>query len=244
MSFRVAFDLDGVLADLTSAYRAVERRLFGAEPATGSPELPEDAAEAADGASAEPAAEESEAGDRRRDAQLAEARRRDAVWRAMLATENFWTTLPPLEAGAVPRLAALAARYGWEVVFLTQRPASAGEPVQRQTQRWLAAQGFDLPSVLVLRGSRGPVAAALHLDYLVDDTPQHCVDARAESAAKPILVVREPDAARERVAESLGIVVVRSAAAALDLIERAQLAALEPPAQPSRLGGWGRRASR
>ena len=67
-------------------------------------------------------------------------------------------------------------RHRWEVFFITQRPFTDGETVQRQTQRWLVAQGFDLPSVLVLRGSRGAAAAALGLDYHVDDRPQNCVD--------------------------------------------------------------------
>ena len=45
-------------------------------------------------------------------------------------------------------------RHRWEVFFITQRPATEGQTVQRQTQRWLVEQGFDLPSVLVISGSR------------------------------------------------------------------------------------------
>ncbi len=221
MSLRIAFDLDGVLADLAGAYRAVERRLFGREDeaegdiGTDSPEPP-------DGAPPDARADRRDEADRRAAALAAAARRREQVWDAIASTRDFWTTLAPIEDGAVARLAALAARYGWEVVFVTQRPATAGETVQRQTQRWLAAQGFDLPSVLVVRGSRGALAAALGLDYLVDDTPQHCVDVRAESSAKPILIQRDPDPSRERTARGLGITVVRSVGEALDLLERAQ----------------------
>ena len=91
-------------------------------------------------------------------------------------------------------------RHRWEVFFITQRPFTAGETVQRQTQRWLVAQGFDLPSVLVLHGSRGTAAAALRLDYHVDDRPQNCIDVSVDSNAKTILIVPEveQDGDRER----------------------------------------------
>ena len=55
-------------------------------------------------------------------------------------------------------------RRGLEVFFITQRPATVGQTVQRQTQYWLRQQGFDLPSVLVISGSRGAAAGALRLD--------------------------------------------------------------------------------
>ena len=83
---------------------------------------------------------------------------------------DFWTTLQPLDPGAVRRIHELMIRYRWEVFFITQRPATEGQTVQRQTQRWLVEQGFDLPSVLVISGSRGAAAGALRLNYHVDDS--------------------------------------------------------------------------
>ena len=80
----------------------------------------------------------------------------------------------------------------WEVFFITQRPATRGETVQRQTQRWLVAQGFDLPSVLVIAGSRGAAAGALRLDYHVDDLAQNCVDVLSD------LGTPDPDRAARR----------------------------------------------
>ena len=38
---------------------------------------------------------------------------------------------------------------------------------------------------------------ALHLDVLIDDTVQHCVDVIAASEATPFLVLRKPDALLE-----------------------------------------------
>jgi hypothetical protein len=77
--------------------------------------------------------------------------------------------------------------------FITQRPATRGETVQRQTQRWLVEHEFDLPRVLVLAGSRGAAAGALGLDYHADDSAKNCLDVIAESRAKPILVLPDRD---------------------------------------------------
>jgi hypothetical protein len=130
-------------------------------------------------------------------------------------------TLSPLEPGAVARIQEMAVVYGWEVLFVTQRPDTAGDTVQRQTQLWLAAQGFDLPSVVVIPGSRGRAAAALKLDYLIDDSSKNCVDAISDShGTKPFLVLREPDAVSERSARKLGIRVARSVGECLDVLAR------------------------
>ena len=82
------------------------------------------------GTAAEPAGGSAPARDRSR---------RDAIWRQIVATEDFWTTLQPLDPTAVRRIQDLMLRHRWEVVFITQRPATRGDTVQRQTQRWLAA---------------------------------------------------------------------------------------------------------
>ena len=126
------------------------------------------------------------------------------------------------------RLHEVAARHKWDVFFVTQRPVTAGETVQRQTQRWLVEQGFDLPTVLVLCGSRGQVANALHLDFLVDDRLQHCVDVASESSAQAILILRRDDPTATQNAKRLGIEVIPSVAEGLDLIEREQEARVKP----------------
>src|SRR4029453_4241615 len=79
-------------------------------------------------------------------------RRREAVWAEIQATPDFWTTLQPIAEGGARRVHALMLQHRWEVFFITQRPATAGETVQRQTQRWLVDQGFDYPSVRVIPG--------------------------------------------------------------------------------------------
>ncbi len=163
-----------------------------------------------------------------------------AVWAAIRQTPDFWETLPPLGDGAVRRIHEMTLRHGWETFFITQRPATEGATAQRQTQRWLAAQGFDLPSVLVIDGGRGAAAAALRLHYHVDDTPSHCVDVKAESGARPILIVDERDLVGIASARRLGIATAPGIGAALDLLEQASAAHGKPGVlkQLAQLVGW------
>jgi hypothetical protein len=131
-------------------------------------------------------------------------------------------------------------RHRWEVFFITQRPRTDGETVQRQTQRWLVEQGFDLPSVLVLGGSRGAAAGALRLNYHVDDSPQNCVDVISDSRAKPILVIDRNDETTVASARKLGIGTVPAIGAALDILEQASTLRSQPGllARLASMVGW------
>lgn len=216
---RIGVDMDGVLADFASAFRDFEARLFG--PAADDPvEQPEDE-------------------EQRQERGILETRERyRAVWREIQGTEDFWRTLNPLEPGAVARLQDLSIRLRWEVFFITQRPPTAGDTVQRQSQRWLVEQGFELPSVLALSGPRGAAIRALRLDYHVDDSVQNCLDVVADSTAKIIHVSGDPkDAATAR---RLGIACVPGIAKALDILEQATAARTNPSLlqKLSSIVGW------
>ena len=150
------------------------------------------------------------------------------LWIRVGEIEDFWVTLDEIEPGAVARLAAFAALYGWEVLFVTQRPASAGETVQRQSQRWLQAHGFELPSVYVLGGSRGPVAEALALDAVLDDRPDNCVDIVTDSKARALLVWRRDPASIPPGTSQLGIEPVCSMAEALAILQQMSVRADQP----------------
>src|SRR5581483_6396016 len=137
------------------------------------------------------------------------------LWRHVESIDGFWESLTEIEPGAVARLAAIAAERRWEVIFLTRRPPSEGATAQVQSQRWLEAHGFRLPSAFVVQGSRGKIAAALALDVVVDDRPENCMDVIADSHARAILVWRHGMSAEPQAAARLGIPVVRSVAECL-----------------------------
>jgi 5' nucleotidase, deoxy (Pyrimidine), cytosolic type C protein (NT5C) len=223
MTHRIGFDMDGVLADFATAYRAIETRLYGPVEPVGI-DNPEEVASEEDGEREAPVP----------------SRRRDGIWAAIRETPDFWQTLAPIDSGAVRRIHEMTLRHRWETFFITQRPATEGATVQRQTQQWLVAQGFDLPSVLVINGSRGAAAGALQLDYLVDDSPTNCVDVKADSRANPILIVEDDDPVEIASARRLGIGTANSIAAALDILEQASIARAKPGVlrQLAQLVGW------
>jgi 5'(3')-deoxyribonucleotidase len=232
---RIAFDMDGTLADLSSAFTELEERLFGpADTAHGqpAPELRE--VEQHHGQA--PA----DAGGQGVKSRRNTTERRDDVWQAIESTPDFWTTLKPIDASAIARLYALTGAHNWEVFFITQRPQTAGGTVQRQTHKWLVDHGFPTPSVIPLSGGRGRAAAALRLDYLVDDTPQNCVDVLSDSTARAILLVHPDDALSTASARRLGIGTAHSIGEALDLLVRATAARANPSLfeKLRKVAGW------
>ena len=231
MPLRIAFDLDGVLADMERELVRQAEVLFG-ESMTRRLQTP--AAATPTGApAATPAAAETPAdapADQQAAAETApenvppllrlklSSRQQRRLWRHVESIENFWQTLEETEAGIVQRLATVAAECRWEVIFLTKRPQSAGATAQTQTQRWLQSKGFPIPSVYVVQGSRGRIAAALGLDIVVDDRPENCLDVVVDSKARAILVWRDDQKHLPAAAKRLGIGVVSSVAECLDIL--------------------------
>jgi len=187
MALRIAFDMDGVLADMEAALADHAEGLSGADDAT--------------------------------------SRR---LWQRVAAIENFWESLNELEPGTVARLHALALERRWEVIFLTRRPSTAGATAQIQTQRWLEARGFALPSVYVVQRSRGQIAAALALDFVIDDRPENCLDVAVDSKARPILVLRDDGTQLPAAIRRLGIGVVGSVSQCLDILAQIDVAEKSP----------------
>ena len=240
LPLRIAFDMDGTLADLHSAYAKVEEGLSdGAEveherPAPEVREVEQHAREDAPEAGTSPSS-----GGKRRSTRST-SQHRDRVWQAIEATPDFWTTLAPIDPGAIERLYQLTCELKWEVFFITQRPVTAGETVQWQTHKWLVEHGFPMPSVIPLSVSRGKAASALRLDYLVDDTPQNCVDVLADSSTRAILLVDSDDPLAGKSARRLGIGTAHSIQEALDLLVQATEARANPSLfeKLRKLAGW------
>jgi hypothetical protein len=228
MSLRIAFDLDGVLADMEAALVRHAESLFGDEiargfqPGAASPQhegsqesaTPEDPSDAQDPQTSPAAAESTPAVAKLRLTSRQERR----LWRHIATVENFWETLEETEPGIVARLAQIAAERRWEIVFLTKRPKTMGATAQVQSQRWLVSKGFPLPSVYVVQGSRGRIAAALDLNVVIDDRPENCLDVSIESKARAILIWRDDGKAPPAAARRIGIGVVRSVGDGLDVL--------------------------
>ena len=230
MTLRIGIDVDGVLADFDSAFRQVEHGMFGTSQTPQASTCDDEDESVAPSATLREATKN--AGE--------SATRQAAVWRRIRATADFWTTLRPCDAESIRRLHGMMLRHRWEVVFITQRPQTAGDTAQRQTQRWLTRHGFDMPSVLVIAGSRGAAANALRLTYHVDDSPRNCVDVKSESTARPILLVRPGETLKAKQAKALGIGVAMSIGECLDILEQASAVRDEKSAldRLAALVGW------
>jgi hypothetical protein len=210
MALRIGFDLDGVLADMDSALAREAERVFG----RATSKRRQATAQESDG---DPAA--APAGDAPPVSSLhLTARQQRKLWQHVATIPNFWETLDEIEPGSIARLGALAAERRWETIFLTKRPATAGETAQRQSQRWLEAKGYPLPSVFVVQGSRGRIAAALGLDFVIDDRTENCLDVVVDSGARAILVWRDSAQRLPESARQLGIGVVPSVGNCLDIL--------------------------
>ena len=228
MSLRIAFDLDGVLADMEAELirqaeiifgQAMTRRLQEGPAAAIVDEPSPDAAGSAD--SGPQAAAETITDTTPPLLKLKmTARQQRRLWQHVETIENFWETLQELEPGVIKQLSALARDRRWEIIFLTKRPETAGFAAQVQTQRWLESKGFTLPSAFVVQGSRGRIAAALNLDIVIDDRPENCLDVVIDSKARAILVWREAESPLPLAARRLGIGVVKSVSECLEVLER------------------------
>jgi len=235
-SKRIAFDLDGVLADMESELVRQAIALFGDAMAREPPER------APDTPAEDPGERDRTAGDgTSRDETppsvkwklTAQQQRR--LWQHVASIGNFWETLDEIEPGTVKRLASIARDRRWDVIFLTRRPETAGATAQVQSQRWLASKGFALPSVYVVQASRGRIAAALDLDAVVDDRPENCLDVVVDSGAAAILVRRDNREALPAAVARMGIRVVRSMAECLDALVQPPWSTL--PTSPSPAAG-------
>jgi hypothetical protein len=210
MGLRIAFDLDGTIADMYVVLYKEAEGLFG----------PDVFAKAIDEHPKTETAASDESDSRKVIEQLhLTGRQQMQLWDHVKTIENFWNTLPEIEPGIVARISDMALKRRWEVIFLTTRPVVAGDTVQVQSQRWLKAKGFPLPSVFVVQRSRGRIADALQLDAVVDDRPENCLDVAVESKAKPILIWSSDPKLLPAGSKRLGVRMASTISEALEILE-------------------------
>jgi len=221
---RVAFDLDGTLADMEAVLRRMAAELF--PPSTRVPDASIRQARSGLRSSDEPV-ESGESADARAaagtpppdpthfDLTPGQWRR---LWAHVRRTEDFWFSLPEIDEGIVAHIASRAEARRWEVIFLTTRPKVRGQTTQAQSQKWLEAHGFARPSVFVVQRSRGLIAHALELDAVVDDRLENCVDVALESKAAAILI-RPSNSSTAQHQRPVGVRVVGSIREALTVLE-------------------------
>jgi len=229
MHLRVACDLDGTLANLEHALQREAQRIFG-ELVSVRAHTPRRVTV--------PSRDHVDARDSRSGGaipRVLNALEQRRLWSHVSEIDNFWETLQEIEPDAISRLAATAAARRWEVIFLTSRPDTAGDPVQVQSQRWLRTHGFEWPSVCVVSESRGSIAASLSLDAVIDDSPENCVDVTADSSAAPLLVWRDAADRLPPGLRRLPIHVVSSIADAIEYLTRFSADATEPRPRLGRL---------
>jgi hypothetical protein len=211
---RLGFDLDGVVADFRTAFLEEAARLLGRDairkPGSPMPDL------------------DSVTPD--------EAKR---VWKVITSTPNWWLGLAPYEPAQIARLYQLTRRFRWEVSFMTMRIPTAGDSVQFQSQAWLEAYGYYIPSVITVPGSRGEIANGLRLDVVVDDQFLNCLEVVGASQAKAILMLQQQaDAALEQQATDRGIAVVHRLEEVLDVLLQLQDILPQKRGVAMRLADW------
>src|SRR5437016_8381182 len=122
---RIAFDLDGVLADLHRTFAATALRLF--------PELDPGIVASPETGASPPSTDDAQAEKEEESPALPLDRHQSAaVWRELCNQTDFWESLEEIEKGSIARISSIADERRWEVLFITSRPLAAGATVQRQ----------------------------------------------------------------------------------------------------------------
>jgi 5'(3')-deoxyribonucleotidase len=98
----------------------------------------------------------------------------DVVWARVAQTENFWESLPVEQGASVALVQELDRLHN--LSFITARVKSHGDTVRNQSCRWLEDNfGVNYPQVTVAY-DKGALAAALKLDYFIDDRPKNVLE--------------------------------------------------------------------
>jgi hypothetical protein len=110
-----------------------------------------------------------------------------AVWESIKADDNFWASLPAYDDTRATLFHLSNQQYmGDDIYFVTARP---GVFAKQQTERWLRANGFTNPTVLI-SSLKGHCAEALALDRYLDDRWENALSVADTPDTYPYLLVR------------------------------------------------------
>lgn len=151
---KIGFDVDGVLADFSTAFvqqylRVTGKNLFQPGDAEDAPCWN---------------------GDLYRGYTKEEA---SQVWAAVIASPDFWLNLPALSGADTVAMVIADLERRHDIYFVTSR---VGETAKKQTEKWLYHMlGTPKPTVLI-SSQKGFCAAALKLDVYIDDNYHNVLD--------------------------------------------------------------------
>lgn len=120
-----------------------------------------------------------------------------AAWQEIKQSRHFWETLAPYpETHPALHVLVMAMAEGHEVYFMTNRP---GRSAHTQTVQWLLRLGIRFPQVLICpeidlgddRGkvsSKGIIAKGLGITHLIDDKIENCYAVLVDSPKTKVFV--------------------------------------------------------
>jgi 5'(3')-deoxyribonucleotidase len=97
----------------------------------------------------------------------------NGVWAEISKTVDFWETLrvvPSVDRQLFNRLNEKAKMY-----YPTARATVQGKDEGVQSATWLRREFLIPYPTVFVSGEKGPLAAALHYDYFIDDRPVNCL---------------------------------------------------------------------
>lgn len=112
----------------------------------------------------------------------------DAIWQDIERTPNWWLSLDQLPG--THDLSAWYKRY--RIYFITSRTLSAGLPVEDQTANWIRRHYFIPNPTVLVSSNKGPLCAALNIEYFLDDRPENCTNVRAYSPFTKVFIQHAP----------------------------------------------------
>lgn len=110
------------------------------------------------------------------------------IWQDIYATRNFWLSLEPLSDTHV----LTYAKDKYRIYFITARPPCAGHALEDQTAMWIRRHFFIANPTVIVSSHKGPLAAALNLDYFLDDRPENTLQVRAFSPFTKVFIHSAP----------------------------------------------------